>query len=61
MEIAEQALKKIESHEKLCEERIRRLDEKLDAQGRDILFNRQSVLALYPFIMVSLGLIEFFK
>lgn len=58
MELAESALEKIAAHEKLCEERIRRLDEKLDAHGKDIAFNRQAVLALYPFILVSIALAE---
>ena len=37
MELAEKALEKLAHHEKLCEERLRRLDEKIDAAHKDIM------------------------
>jgi len=61
MELAEKAIEKIASHEALCEERIRRIDEKLDSQGKDIAINRQAVLTLYPFILGALAFAEWIK
>ena len=61
MELAEKAIEKIASHEALCEERIRRIDEKLDSQGKEISFNRQAVITLYPFILGALAFAEWIK
>ena len=61
MELAEKALEKLAHHEKLCEERLRRLDEKVDAAHRDISSNRNAVFALYPFIVGAVFLADYFK
>jgi len=61
MELAEKALEKLAHHEKLCEERLRRLDEKMDAAHRDISSNRNAVFALYPFIVGAVFLADWFK
>lgn len=50
MDLAEKALEKLAHHEQLCEERLKRLDEKIDAAHKDIASNRTAVFALYPFI-----------
>lgn len=54
-------LKKLAHHEKLCEERLRRLDEKIDAAHKDIASNRNAVFALYPFIVGAVFLADWFK
>jgi len=61
MELAEKALEKLAVHERLCEERLRRLDEKMDAAHRDISSNRNAVFALYPFIVGAVFLADYFK
>jgi len=61
MELAEKALEKLAHHEKLCEERLRRLDEKVDAAHKDIASNRNAVFALYPFIVGAVFLADWFK
>lgn len=61
MELAEQAIEKLAHHEKLCEERLRRLDEKVDAAHKDIASNRNAVFALYPFIVGAVFLADWFK
>ena len=61
MELAEKALEKFAHHEKLCEERLRRLDEKVDAAHKDIASNRNAVFALYPFIVGAVFLADWFK
>ena len=61
MELAEKALEKLAHHEKLCEERLRRLDEKIDAAHKDIASNRNAVFALYPFIVGAVFLADWFK
>ena len=61
MELAEKALEKLAHHEKLCEERLRRLDEKMDAAHKDIASNRNAVFALYPFIVGAVFLADWFK
>ena len=61
MELAEKALEKLAHHEKLCEERLRRLDEKVDAALKDIASNRNAVFALYPFIVGAVFLADWFK
>ena len=58
---AEKALEKLAHHEKLCEERLRRLDEKIDAAHKDIASNRNAVFALYPFIVGAVFLADWFK
>jgi phosphate uptake regulator len=61
MELAEKALEKLAHHEKLCEERLRRLDEKIDAAHKDIASNRNAVFALYPFIVGAVFLADWFQ
>ena len=61
MNIAEEALNKIGHHEKLCEERLKRLDEKIDAAHADIATNRTAVFALYPFIFGAVVLADWLK
>lgn len=61
MNIAEEALNKIAHHEHLCEERLRRLDEKIDAAHKDIATNRTAVFALYPFIFGAVVLADWLK
>ena len=61
MEMAERALEKILQHEELCEERIKRLDEKIDAAHKDIATNRTAVFALYPFIFGAVVLADWVK
>ena len=61
MELAEKALEKLAHHERLCEERLRRLDEKMDAAHKDIASNRNAVFALYPFIVGAVFLADWFK
>ena len=61
MELAEKAIEKLAHHEKLCEERLRRLDEKIDAAHKDIASNRNAVFALYPFIVGAVFLADWFQ
>jgi hypothetical protein len=61
MNIAEEALNKIAHHEQLCEERLKRLDEKIDAAHKDIATNRTAVFALYPFIFGAVVLADWLK
>lgn len=61
MELAEKALEKLAHHEKLCEERLKRLDEKIDAAHKDIATNRTAVFALYPFIFGAVVLADYLK
>jgi len=61
MELAEKALEKLAHHEKLCEERLKRLDEKVDAAHKDIASNRNAVFALYPFIFGAVVLADYLK
>ena len=61
MELAEKALEKLANHELLCHERIRRLDEKVEAAHRDISTNRNAVFALYPFIVGAVVLADYLK
>jgi|TARA_B100002019_G_C20721795_1_gene335153 hypothetical protein len=61
MELAEKALEKLAHHEQLCEERLRRLDEKIDAAHKDIATNRTAVFALYPFIFGAVVLADWLK
>ena len=61
MELAEKALEKLAHHEIRCEERLRRLDEKIDAAHKDIASNRNAVFALYPFIVGAVFLADWFK
>ena len=61
MELAEKALEKLAHHERLCEERLRRLDKKMDAAHRDISSNRNAVFALYPFIVGAVFLADYLK
>ena len=58
MNLAEEALSKLATHEAQCEERLKRLDEKIDDTRKDIDEVRKdlkgvshSVLAIYPFIL----------
>ena len=59
--MAEKALEKLAHHERLCEERLRRLDEKVDAAHKDIASNRNAVLALYPFIFGAVVFAQWLK
>jgi hypothetical protein len=61
MNLAEEALARLSTHEAKCEERLRRLDEKLDLAHRDISTNRNAVFALYPFIVGAVFLADWFK
>ena len=61
MDLAQEALNKLAHHEKLCEERLKRLDEKVDAAHKDIASNRTAVFALYPFIVGAVFLADWFK
>ena len=61
MDLAQEALNKLAHHEKLCEERLKRLDEKVDAAHKDIASNRTAVFALYPFIVGAVVLADWLK
>jgi hypothetical protein len=61
VDLAEKALEKLAVHEQLCEERLKRLDEKVDAAHRDISSNRNAVFALYPFIFGAVVFAQWLK
>lgn len=61
MDLAEKAIQKLAMHERLCEERLRRLDEKMDAAHKDIASNRTAVFALYPFIFGAVVFAQWLK
>ncbi len=61
MDLAQEALNKLAHHEKLCEERLKRLDEKVDAAHKDIASNRNAVFALYPFIFGAVVFAQWLK
>lgn len=61
MDLAQEALNKLAHHEKLCEERLKRLDEKIDAAHKDIASNRNAVFALYPFIFGAVVFAQWLK
>lgn len=68
MNLAEEALAKLATHEAQCEERLRRLDEKIDDTRHDLGEIREEVkginklvLAIYPFILASIVITEFLR
>jgi hypothetical protein len=61
VDLAQEALNKLAHHEKLCEERLKRLDEKIDAAHKDIASNRNAVFALYPFIFGAVLFAQWLK
>ena len=61
MDLAEKALEKLAHHEQLCLERLKRLDDKMDAAHKDIASNRNAVFALYPFIVGAVVLADWLK
>jgi hypothetical protein len=61
VDLAQEALNKLAHHEKLCEERLKRLDEKVDAAHKDIASNRNAVFALYPFIFGAVVFAQWLK
>lgn len=61
MDLAQEALNKLAHHESLCEERLKRLDEKVDAAHKDIASNRTAVFALYPFIFGAVVFAQWLK
>jgi len=61
VDLAEKAIEKLANHERLCEERLRRLDEKVDAAHKDIASNRNAVFALYPFIFGAVVFAQWLK
>jgi hypothetical protein len=61
VDLAQEALNKLAHHEKLCEERLKRLDEKIDAAHKDIASNRNAVFALYPFIFGAVVFAQWLK
>jgi len=61
VDLAQKALEKLAHHELLCEERLRRLDEKIDAAHKDIASNRTAVFALYPFIFGAVVFAQWLK
>jgi len=68
MNLAEEALAKLAIHEAQCEERLRRLDEKIDDTRHDLGEIREEVksvnrlvLAIYPFILGSIVISEYLR
>ena len=61
VDLTEKALAKLAHHERLCEERLKRLDEKIDAAHKDIASNRTAVFALYPFIFGAVVFAQWLK
>mgnify|MGYP000020366591 FL=1 len=68
MNLAEEALTKLATHEAQCEERLKRLDEKIDDTRNDIDEVRKdvksvnnTVLAIYPFILGAIVVSQWLK
>ena len=61
MDVAEEALKRIEIHEAECKLMREMMEKRLD-QGQE-RFNKieRMILAMYPFILAALGAVELLK
>lgn len=61
MNLAEEAIKRLEIHEAQCAERLLRLTERVDEAHKKIDGVNKAVLAIYPFIMGAILVAEYMR
>jgi len=61
MDKAEEALVKIEMHERECALRMKAIEARLDSGAEQFKRQERMLLAIYPFILGSLVFVEYFR
>lgn len=61
MNLAEEAIKRLEIHEAQCAERLLRLTERVDEAHKKIDGMNKAILAIYPFIMGAIIVAEYMR
>jgi hypothetical protein len=61
MDKSEEALVKIEMHERECALRMKAIETRLDSGAEQFKRQERMLLAVYPFILGSLVFVEYFR